>query len=32
MVALDANDNAGELVSMDIPALTRSGASPISEF
>lgn len=32
VVALDANDNAGELMSMDIPALTRSGASPISEF
>ena len=32
MVALDANDNAGELVAMDIPALTKYGASPISEF
>ena len=32
MVALDADDNAGELVTMDIPALTKSGASPVSEF
>lgn len=32
MIALDENENAGELVSMDIPALTRTGASPISEF
>ena len=32
MVALDAADNAGELVTMDIPALTKSGASPVSEF
>ena len=32
MVGLDANDNAGELMSMDIPALTKNGGSPVSEF
>ena len=32
MIAFDEKENAGELVSMDIPALTRSGASPATEF
>ncbi|MBR1961054.1 MAG: hypothetical protein IKA34_10910, partial [Bacteroidales bacterium] len=32
MLAFDENENAGELVKVDIPALTRSGASPASEF
>lgn len=31
-VALDKDENAGEVFSMDIPALTRKGASPITEF
>ena len=32
MLAFDENENAGELVKVDIPALVRSGASPASEF
>ena len=32
MLAFDENENAGELVKVDIPALARSGASPASEF
>lgn len=32
MIAFDENENAGELISVDIPALTRGGASPVSEF
>lgn len=32
MVALDENENAGDLVKMDIQALSRDGASPASEF
>jgi hypothetical protein len=32
MIAFDENENAGELVSVDIPALTRNGASPVTDF
>lgn len=31
-VPFDAEENAGDLFSLDIPALTKSGASPASEF
>lgn len=32
MLAFDENENAGKLISMDIPALSKSSASPASEF
>ena len=32
MIGIDAGENVGKLVKMDIPALTKAGASPISEF
>lgn len=31
-IAFDGNENAGELFKLDIPALSRSGASPASEY
>ena len=31
-IPLDASENAGELFKLDIPALSREGASPISEY
>ena len=32
MIAFDKDNNAGELVTMDIPAMSRNGASPASGF
>lgn len=32
MLAFDKDDNAGELVRLDIPAMSRNGASPASGF
>lgn len=31
-VPLDAEENAGELYRLDIPALTKSGVSPVTEY
>ena len=31
-IPLDASENTGELFKLDIPALSREGASPISEY
>lgn len=31
-IAFDDNKNAGEMFTLDIPALTKEGASPASEF
>ena len=31
-IAFDQNKNAGELFTLDIPALSKSGASPASEY
>ena len=31
-IAFDKNENAGELFTLDIPALSRSGASPATEY
>jgi len=32
MIGIDAHENVGELIKVDIPALSKSGASPVSEF
>lgn len=32
MIGIDAGENVGKLVKVNIPALTKDGASPISEF
>lgn len=32
ILGIDGNDNVGELVKIDIPALKRDGASPVSEY
>lgn len=32
MIGIDADENVGDLVRVDVPALTKEGASPISEF
>ena len=31
-IPFDQNENAGELFTLDIPALSKSGASPASEY
>ena len=31
-IPLDASENAGELFKLDIPALSKAGASPVSEY
>jgi len=31
-IPFDADENAGELYSLDIPALEKGGASPIEEY
>lgn len=31
-IAFDKNENAGELFTLDIPALSKSGASPATEY
>ena len=32
MIGIDAAENVGNLVKVDIPALTKSGASPITDY
>ena len=32
MVGIDADENIGRLVKVDIPALTKEGVTPVSEF
>jgi hypothetical protein len=31
-IAFDKNKNAGEMFTLDIPALSKSGASPATDF